>query len=117
MSNLSPSRTREIMASAFPKRVDVKQQIQQRRVIHDNYYNDEDGYNTMTKNKKKWYISVIISLFAVFLLSSFSLNFIDDICAQKNIEAFDHRGDPKIILVFILFLFLLTFCRLILMLL
>lgn len=116
MSNLSPSRTREIMASAFPKRVVSRQQIQQRHVIHDNY-SDEDGYNIMTKNKKKWYISLIISLFAVFLLSSFSLNFIDDICAQKNIEAFDHRGDPKIILVFCLFLFLLTFCRLVLMLL
>lgn len=117
MSNLSPSRTREIMASAFPKNINVKRQIQQRHTTHDNYYDDDDGYNAMTKNKKKWYISVIISLFAVFLLSSFSFNFIDDICAQKNIEAFDHRGDPKIILTVCLFLFLLTFCRLILMLL
>jgi len=71
----------------------------------------------MTKSKKKWYISLIISLFAIFLLSSFSLNFIDDFCSQKNIEAFDQRGEPKLALVFILFLFLISFCRLILMLL
>ena len=105
------------MASAFPKYANPRQQNPPPRVLHDAYQREEDGYNTMTKNKKKWYISLMISFFAIFLLSSFSLNFIDDFCAQKNIEAFDQRGEPKLTLVFILFLFLISFCRLILMLL
>ena len=66
-------------------------------------------------NSKKWYIAIVIAILSVFIFSSVSLNFLDDVCAQKNIEAFDKRGDPQLSLLVVLFLFLLSVTRMLLM--
>lgn len=121
--SLSNEQTRQIMLNMFPKK---QEPIQQRQPVYqpqqfDAYrmhmFDQMDGYNKMNNNTKKWYIAIMISLFAVFLLSSFSLNFIDEFCAKQNIEAFDYKGDPKMILIAVLFLFLFAFVRIVLMLL
>lgn len=121
--SLSNEQTRQIMLNMFPQK---KEQVQYRHQIEqppqiDAYqmhmYEQMNGYNTMNTNIKKWYVAIMIALFAVFLLSSFSLNFIDEFCAKQNVEAFDYKGDPKMILTIVLFLFLFAFVRIVLMLL
>jgi hypothetical protein len=122
--SLSNEQSKQIMLNMFPKRQSQSQpqpQYQQPRFQYPQYptamFDQMDGYNKISTNIKKWYIAIIISIFAVFLLSSFSLNFIDEFCAKQNIEAFDYKGDPKTMLTSVLFLFLFAFSRIVLMLL
>jgi hypothetical protein len=118
--SLSNEQSKQIMLNMFPKRQEPVQQpqYQQPRFQYPSVMFDQmDSYNKISTNIKKWYIAIIISMFAVFLLSSFSLNFIDEFCAKQNIEAFDYKGDPKTMLTGVLFLFLFAFSRIVLMLL
>ena len=126
--SLTNEQTKQIMLNMFPKKQEpvqsqyqTYQQPQYKQPQFDAYrthmFDQMDGYNKINNNIKKWYISIMISIFAIFLLSSFSLNFIDEFCAKKNIEAFDYKGDPQIMLITILFLFLFAFVRIVLMLL
>ena len=114
--SLSNEQTKQIMLKMFPKKQEP--QYQPPRIQYNpTMFEQMNGYNKVSNNIKKWYVAIMISMFGVFLLSSFSLNFIDDFCAKQNIEAFDHKGDPKIILTSVLFLFLFVFVRIVLMLL
>jgi hypothetical protein len=118
--SLSNEQTKQIMLNMFPKKQE-QPQYQEPRFQYPQYpttmFEQLDGYNTMSINIKKWYVAIMISMFAVFLLSSFSLNFIDEFCAKQNIEAFDYKGDPKTMLTIVLFLFMFVFVRIVLMLL
>ena len=120
--SLSNKQTKQIMLNMFPKKQETVQQqpqYQQPRQYHhpSTMFEQINGYNVMSNNVKKWYIAIMISMFSIFLLSSFSLNFIDEFCAKQNIEAFDYKGDPKKILIITMFLFLFVFTRIVLMLL
>lgn len=121
--SLTNEQSKQIMLNMFPKK---QEPIREQQPVYETSHYDAyrmhmfdqmDGYNKMNNNIKKWYIAIMISLFAVFLLSSFSLNFIDEFCAKRNVEAFDYKGDPKIILIGVLFLLLFAFIRTVLMLL
>jgi hypothetical protein len=121
MNNLSSERSKEIMLSMFPNKQQTEKQRQplyQPTKVHPmlQTQHNRQHYNSMNKDIKKWYVAAMISLFAIFVLSSFSLNFIDDLCARKNIEAFTDKGDPKIHLIIVLFLFIFVFSRVAMML-
>jgi hypothetical protein len=117
MNHISSQRSKEIMLSMFPTKQQEKQQLYKPQRVHPMFETQHNqSYNTMNRDSKKWYVAAMISLFAIFVLSSFSLNFIDDLCAKKNIEAFTDKGDPKIQLLVILFLFIFVFSRVVLML-
>lgn len=64
-----------------------------------------------SKNTKKWMFSLLISIFSVFLFSSFFLSFIDNVCMRQELYLFDANGTPKPILLIILFVILLCFSR------
>ena len=81
-------------------------------------HSPEKNHNENNNNSmKKWYIAIVIGVFAAILLSSFSLDFIDEFCAQKNVAAFDTKGNPNMKLMVVLLLFLIAFIRSMLMLL
>lgn len=76
--------------------------------IHPVLKRDSDQ---ISKNTKKWMFSLLISIFSVFLFSSFFLSFIDNVCMRQELYLFDANGTPKPILLIILFVILLCFSR------
>jgi hypothetical protein len=117
---LTNQKTKDIMLNLFPQSKPPPQMTyQQPPQMNKPQYFNPNMFPAKSKqestNSKKWYIAIVISVLAIFMFSSVSLNFLDDICAQKNIEAFDKRGDPQLSLLVVLFLFLLSVTRMLLM--
>ena len=125
MSNLSNEKTKDIMLNLYPNKPSPVQphHIQPQHIQQTTKpFPSRESYVSQPFKKesvssKKWYISIVIACISILLFSPFTLNFLDEMCASKNIEAFDKRGDPKLVLMILLFVFLLMVIRSLLMLL
>jgi len=75
-----------------------------------------DPYGSFMKrrgdiNQKKWGYAILMSLFATFIFSSIFLTFLDDICIKKDVNILDMNGNPKIVVIIILFGLVLSLNR------
>lgn len=125
MNTLSDEKTKDIMLKLYPnqtpnktsnsqrdeERVSVRQQLPHFRPNSSAPPFMAQQIKKTSTVSKKWYISLALAGLSVLLFSSFSLNFLDDICSRKNIEAFDKKGDPNPLLLLILFTFLVIVSR------
>jgi hypothetical protein len=62
-------------------------------------------------NIKKWIAAIFLSLFATFIFSNVFIGFLDDLCMKKDVNIFDYQGNPKIIVIVVLFGLLLSLNR------
>jgi len=62
-------------------------------------------------NIKKWIAAILLSLFATFIFSNIFIGFLDDLCMKKDVNIFDYQGNPKLIVIAILFGILLSLNR------
>ena len=62
-------------------------------------------------NQKKWGYAILMSLFATFIFSSIFLTFLDDICIKKDVNILDMNGNPKVVVIIILFGLVLSLNR------
>lgn len=125
--NISSTTSKDIMFNLFPKKEPVIPSTPPQKNVpftnmeryhnHRHHEKNPSEASVADNSMKKWYIAIVIGVFAAILLSSFSLDFIDEFCAQKNVAAFDTKGNPNMKLMVVLLLFLIAFIRSMLMLL
>jgi hypothetical protein len=127
MNTLSNEKTKDIMLKLYPTQSSPQESKPQLpapkeektqaifRPKHSAHPFITNQIKKTSSESKKWYISIILACLSTFLFSFPSLNFLDDICARKNIEAFDKKGDPKLLLLLVLFILLVFVSRTLLM--
>lgn len=127
MNTLSNEKTKDIMLKLYPTQSPSQESKPQLsslneektqtmfRPKHSTHPFMTNKIEKTSTNSKKWYISIILSCLSTFLFSSLFLNFFDDICSNKNIEAFNKKGDPKPLLLLILIVVLVFISRTLLM--
>jgi len=129
MNTLSDEKTKDIMLKLYPSQSFNKplnnQNNEERLNMEQShpYFRPKSSLHPFMNQQikktstvsKKWYISLVLAGLSVLLFSSMTLNFLDDICSRKNIEAFDKKGDPKPLLLLILFILLVLVSRILFM--
>ena len=87
---------------------EILDESENREFVHPLYKKSSQDNST---NKKKWMFSFFLAACATFVFSRFFLSFLDEMCLKKEISMFDASGQPKLILIMVIFATLLVLNR------
>ncbi len=105
---------KKIMLNLYPQRIavpsdpEIDEEPERQEFVHPIMLRETEESSSFTK---KWLFSAIIAGISVFLFSSFFLDVIDEVCMRRDTTVFNSGGDPKPMLVLVIFTIILLISR------